>query len=459
MNLLLPSLLLASSSVAAQGDGDAFNASSAPFAGGEGEAFWGSDGDAAPEGAFWAPDAEGSAPSDAAPGEAFWDSDGETPESPAAEPSAAVLDAIEVCGEIVDSHLHESLAFPDVDSLMAEMSISLASRGILMAVYGAKPSPFSEDPNTSVQQFAEESGGRIYGLVSLNATGGNWTEARDEELARLASFLEREAVVGAKIAPPHSCVQLQSETMRDIVDVVSQSSHRVMYIHVGTTPFCGPFGLFTQGMIGCCGRDYVDPQLLEGLIEEYANVTFVLLHAGHDFLEEDSEHYYDNELVDHSVAVARQHDNVYLEISAFLKQPRANETMQKIVNGNLTERVVYGSDVNHFPGEMLPYLELAIPAMTDAGFSDEAVCRTLRGNAIEVFGLPAEPPGMGGGNNETEEPMVGLPTESPTSPPTGTDENGGGEDSTSSGGGGDSMRGREWIVFVGSVGVFFALWL
>ena len=101
-------------------------------------------------------------------------------------------------------------------------------------------------------------------------------------------------------------------------------------------------------MIGCCGREYVDPRYLEILIAQHSDTIFVLLHAGHDFLEEDSEYYYDNKMVDYSIQVASAYPNVYLEISAFLKQPRASETMQKIVNGGLMDRVIYGSDVNHF---------------------------------------------------------------------------------------------------------------
>lgn len=51
-------------------------------------------------------------------------------------------------------------------------------------------------------------------------------------------------------------------------------------------------------------------------------------------------------MVDYSIQVAKAYPNVYLEISAFLKQPRANETMHTIVEGGLMSRVIYGSDVN-----------------------------------------------------------------------------------------------------------------
>lgn len=209
-------------------------------------------------------------------------------------PSDAVLSTIESCdGEVIDGHLHESLFFPTADSLISEMDKSSVSRGVLMAVYDAKASPFSFDPNTSVQRIADQSDGRIYGLVSLNTTAQNWTgEIRHKELSRLATFLEKPGVVGAKVAPPHTCLELGSQTMRDIVDTVSQSSRKLLYIHVGTTPFCGPFGLITSGMIGCCDSEYVDPRHLEILIAQYSETNFVLLHAGHDFLEEGSEYYY-----------------------------------------------------------------------------------------------------------------------------------------------------------------------
>jgi len=337
------------------------------------------------------------------------------PATPPVPPSAVVQSAIDTCGEVIDAHLHESLFFPTSDSLVAEMDRASVSRGVLLAVYGAKPSPFSDDPNTSVQQFSEDSGGRVYGLVSLNTTGSNWTKDRDAELDRLATSLEMPAVVGAKLAPPHTCLELGSETMRDIVDTVSKSSKPLLYIHVGTTPFCGPFGLITSGMIGCCSREYVDARYLEILIAQYSEVTFILLHAGHDFLEETSEYYYNNTMVDATIQVAAAYPNVYLEISAFLKQPLANVTMNKIVDAGLMDRVLYGSDVNHFPGEMLPYLELAVPAMVDAGFTEEALCRTLNGNSIEVFGIPPDVP-SGGDNNQTYAPEM-EPTALPTAQP------------------------------------------
>ena len=340
-------------------------------------------------------------------------------------PSSAVQNAIDTCGEIIDAHLHESIFFPTSDSLVKEMEGSYVSRGVLMAVYGAKPSPFSDDPNTSVQQFAEESDGIIYGLVSLNTTHSNWTAVKNVELDRLAKSLEMPAVVGAKLAPPHTCLELASQTMRDIVGTVSRSSKPLLYVHVGTTPFCGPFGMLTSGMIGCCSQEYVDARYLEILIAQHSDMTFVLLHAGHDFLEESSEYYYKNDMVDAALQVASAYPNVYLEISALLKQPLADVTMKKIVDAGLMSRVVYGSDVNHFPGAMLPYLELAVPAMLDAGFSEEALCLTLRGNSIELFGLPEMPPGGDDGQTVVPEmePTAMADIES-TAQPSGSGDDG-----------------------------------
>jgi hypothetical protein len=51
--------------------------------------------------------------------------------------------------------------------------------------------------------------------------------------------------------------------MRDIVNTASVSPSPVLFIHIGTTPFCGAMGAAKLGRPGCCREEFVDPTYLE----------------------------------------------------------------------------------------------------------------------------------------------------------------------------------------------------
>jgi len=158
--------------------------------------------------------------------------------------AAALVDAErERCGEIIDMHLHPS-NYTTVDPLIAQMDQAGISRGILYSVYASNSSnsPFPlPDANTQVEDMIEESNGRMYGLASLD-TSGDWNATHDGELQRLLEYMEKPGFVGAKLAPPHTCLELNGTILSDIIQAVSTSSKPVVGIHTGTTPFCGPFG-------------------------------------------------------------------------------------------------------------------------------------------------------------------------------------------------------------------------
>lgn len=140
---------------------------------------------------------------------------------------------------------------------------------------------------------------------------------------------------------------------------------------------------------------------------------------------------YNGTLVDEAISLAQLYPNVYLEISAFLRKdengeylrPLAQINLQKVVDAGLADRVIYGSDVNQFPGGILPYMIAAIPSLIEAGFSDEDRCLALEGNSKKVFfkerttgsatDAPASPV-------QTFSPVpspTSAPTHSPTSSP------------------------------------------
>lgn len=149
----------------------------------------------------------------------------------------------------MDMHLHLAPWLSDAGELLAELDTSGVDRGVLYAVYGPVAFPVQRDPNEHVSEIALESGGRIYGLASLNTTHPQWDEdggtVRDAELDRLVTYMSRPEFVGAKLAPPHTCLQLDGGRMEDVVRTVAESPtvrRRVVAVHVGTTPFCGPIG-------------------------------------------------------------------------------------------------------------------------------------------------------------------------------------------------------------------------
>ena len=145
------------------------------------------------------------------------------------------------CGEILDMHLHPS-NYSTVDPLLQQMDAAGISRAILYSVYAANnTNTFLPDANTQVEGMVQGSNGRMYGLASLDTSGG-WNTTKEAELERLLTYLEMPDFVGTKLAPPHTCLPLNGTILPDIIQAVSMSSKPVVAIHTGTTPFCGVFG-------------------------------------------------------------------------------------------------------------------------------------------------------------------------------------------------------------------------
>ncbi|KAL3925139.1 MAG: hypothetical protein SGILL_000611 [Bacillariaceae sp.] len=303
----------------------------------------------------------------------------------------SVLDEIARCGSPFDAHLHlEGQWFSPFDAgpLLAEMTAAQIDQGVIMAVYGPSD-PLGIDPNEGVAGFVEQSNGRLFGLASLNTTGGDWEADKDFELDKLRTFLEREDFVGAKLAPPHTRLAMNSTVMLDIINTISQTSTPIAAIHIGTTPFCGPFGDFILGQRGLCTPEYVDPYFLEDLIAEYSNVTFVMMHGGQDFDDGASGDvpFYNGTFFDHTLELMSRYDNMVLEISAMLaanappakgyRNPLAFENLVKAVEAGMMDRTIYGSDGNQFPGGISSYLTSTVESLIAVGLSKEERCAIL----------------------------------------------------------------------------------
>lgn len=307
----------------------------------------------------------------------------------------------ERCGGIFDMHLHLSPWFSEVDGLLDELDVSLVDQGILYAVYPRLSMPGQRDPNEVVSEMALASKERIFGFASLNTTHDDWSATKETELNRLLRFLDRPEFVGAKLAPPHTCLPLAGERIEDVVHAVAGSSTPILAIHVGTTPFCGPLGE-AVGLKTCCSREYVDPSLLAPLMELYSNTTFILLHAGHDFLPPDDPkgNYYNGTLVDKSIQLALDYDNVYLEISAMhaeavpremednFKYPGGYTAIQKMADAGAVDKIIWASDGNHIKGALVEVMKESFEDMIKAGMTDDQRCAALIGTPKALFGIP-----------------------------------------------------------------------
>ena len=271
-------------------------------------------------------------------------------------------------------------------------------RGVLYAVYGATPE--TEDANDRVRRVVSEAATSqsaalsglqlpIVGLASLNTTG-DWPKTKGAELERLRTALSLPEFAGAKLAPPHTCLELDSDAMRDVAAVVAASEKPVLTVHVGTTPFCGSLGKMF-GVRACCGREYVDPTLLAPVLTAHPGLKVVLLHSGFDFIADEPEG--GVSYLSESIELAQRYPQAYLEISALfaesaageLKYPGGEAAVGRIKEAGLAGRTIWGSDANWNPGMLGPNLVSALDAMSAAGFTREELCDALVGHSRHLF--------------------------------------------------------------------------
>jgi predicted TIM-barrel fold metal-dependent hydrolase len=299
-----------------------------------------------------------------------------------------------VNGEIIDTHIHTAPWFDSAGPLIEELESANISIGLLYDPYPKMALPY--DINTFIHNIASNSGGKIFMLASLNTTHDNWAEHKEEELERLRTFLEKKETLGCKLAPPHTVLSLNSPVIDDVVETVAQSSKKLMAIHMGTTPFCGPLGK-QVGVDFRCTEEYVNPALLIPKIEQYPDVKFCLLHSGHEFLPTDSPDYHNFRFSDECIRMAKKYPNVYLSISAIfanekdgitMKYPGGEGICRKMKEADICHKVFWGSDASYFQGQIRPVLVTGIKAMINTGWTAEERSWTLNGCAKAVFGFP-----------------------------------------------------------------------
>lgn len=147
-----------------------------------------------------------------------------------------------------------------------------------------------------------------------------------------------------------------------------------------------------------CSEEFVNPRLIERHIVKYPDVTFALLHCGHEFLPTDSPCYHNFKYADECIAMAKKYPNVYVSISALfaqdtdgtLRYPGGVQLVKRMKDAGIAHKVFWGSDAARRQEEIRPVLITAIKAMIDAGFTEEERTWSLNGCTRKVFGMPSQ---------------------------------------------------------------------
>jgi predicted TIM-barrel fold metal-dependent hydrolase len=115
---------------------------------------------------------------------------------------------------------------------------------------------------------------------------------------------------------------------------------------------------------------YGDPLFLDDVAIDFPDLTILMAHSGRPFW------------YDHAFWMARQHENVYLEISGL---PAKNLLNYFPKLESLAHKVVYGSD---WPGN--PFIDRNIEAVRKLPISEETKTKILGENAARILGLLEE---------------------------------------------------------------------
>ena len=122
------------------------------------------------------------------------------------------------------------------------------------------------------------------------------------------------------------------------------------------------------------------------LLAFYLNqdAVFILGHTGYDSKEKALTY------VDSAIYLAQIYPNVYVEPGA-LGAERAVDVIDDYVvrlkEGNILDKVIYGSDGVQFPGYLKEHLEHYVAAMERNGYTAEDMTAVLSGNFSRLFGI------------------------------------------------------------------------
>ncbi len=227
---------------------------------------------------------------------------------------------------------------------------------------------------------------KFWGLASINLDEFDSPGVAEHRVSAMASYFEKrtDLFIGIKLAHAHQGVEFDDPNMLPIYDVAATFQKPVL-LHTGRTPHKGAVNEL----------DYYDPISLESTITNYSGenggprVEFILSHVGKG----------DARSVEHSLYLAEQYDNVWLELSAIgtaLELDEAGNTVEysepvyvwildEIKRRNLVGRSIYASDGPQSSGMVRAYTEEIVQAMLDANYTPDDLQKILADNFFDCF--------------------------------------------------------------------------
>jgi predicted TIM-barrel fold metal-dependent hydrolase len=214
---------------------------------------------------------------------------------------------------------------------------------------------------------------RLFGFASIRVD--QWNLDGPEQLAKFESDLvSLEHVIGVKLAHAHQQFRFDDERYWGIYEIAGRLD-KPIYLHTATSPNPG-----TR-----IEPPYTDPHYLEKAIKEFPDTIFILGHTGWDSYRKKLTY------VDACIDLAQRYDNVYMEPGA-LGAERAAEVLpdflQRIKNGDVTHKLIYGSDGPQYPGYIASHLQAFVAGMNEAGYTADEMRLILADNFSHVFKLP-----------------------------------------------------------------------
>lgn len=224
-----------------------------------------------------------------------------------------------------------------------------------------------------------------WGFASVNFD--DWTaDLAGDRLAALRSYFTAspDRFVGIKLAHAHQQVPFTDAAYQGVYQVAAEVGVPVL-LHTGFSPFPG----------AQLDPAYYDPLGLEAVVTAFdgdhgpGRVDFVLSHVGQG----------DARAVAHALALAAEHPNVWLEISALGRPlqldldgqpvttsvPQYPAVLAEIRARGLIGRTLFATDGPQYSGAVRAYLGRMVTGMRDAGYTTDEIAAVLAGNFRRLF--------------------------------------------------------------------------
>ncbi|MEE9508166.1 MAG: amidohydrolase family protein [Anaerolineales bacterium] len=172
--------------------------------------------------------------------------------------------------------------------------------------------------------------------------------------ASLEGWVNEDGFAGIKLYPTYQHHYVNETRLYPLYAKAQELGIPVL-VHTGSSVFKG------------ARIKYGDPLHLDDVAIDFPDLNILMAHSGRPFW------------YDHAFWMARQHENVYLEISGL---PAKNLLNYFPRLESLSHKIVYGSD---WPGN--PFLERNIEAIKILPLQEEAKSQILGGNAARILGL------------------------------------------------------------------------